>query len=42
MAFTQGNCVLEPTEGGKFELFDGNVQGLFVKLVSSLSFYLFY
>ncbi|GFR32428.1 activator of 90 kDa heat shock protein ATPase homolog 1 [Trichonephila clavata] len=32
-AFTQGNCVLEPIEGGKFELFDGNVQGYFTKLV---------
>ncbi|PRD27389.1 UNVERIFIED_CONTAM: Ahsa1 [Trichonephila clavipes] len=32
-AFTQGNCVLESEEGGKFELFDGNVQGFFVKLV---------
>lgn len=31
-AFTQGNCVLEPVEGGKFVLFDGNVQGHFVKL----------
>ncbi|CAL1272744.1 unnamed protein product [Larinioides sclopetarius] len=32
-AFTQGNCILEAEEGGKFELFDGNVQGHFVKLV---------
>ena len=31
-AFTQGNCLLEPKDGGKFELFDGNVQGHFVKL----------
>ncbi|KAG8194418.1 hypothetical protein JTE90_011029 [Oedothorax gibbosus] len=34
-AFTQGNCVLEAEEGGKFELFDGNVHGHFVKLVPS-------
>ncbi|GFT61647.1 activator of 90 kDa heat shock protein ATPase homolog 1 [Nephila pilipes] len=32
-AFTQGNCVLQPVEGGKFELFDGNVQGYFTELV---------
>ncbi|XP_035232346.1 activator of 90 kDa heat shock protein ATPase homolog 2-like isoform X2 [Stegodyphus dumicola] len=32
-AFTRGSSVLEPKEGGKFELFDGNVQGNFVKLV---------
>lgn len=31
-AFTQGECVLESSEGGKFELFDGNVQGYFVEL----------
>ncbi|GFT15718.1 activator of 90 kDa heat shock protein ATPase homolog 1 [Nephila pilipes] len=31
--FTQGDCILEPEEGGKFELFDGNVQGHFIKLV---------
>ncbi|GBN71030.1 Activator heat shock protein ATPase 1 [Araneus ventricosus] len=31
--FTQSNCILEPEEGGKFELFDGNVQGYFTKLV---------
>ncbi|XP_015918936.1 activator of 90 kDa heat shock protein ATPase homolog 1 [Parasteatoda tepidariorum] len=32
-AFTQGNCVLEPEVDGKFEFFDGNVHGHFVKLV---------
>ncbi|GIY17381.1 activator of 90 kDa heat shock protein ATPase homolog 1 [Caerostris darwini] len=31
--FTQGTCILEAKEGGKFELFDGNVQGHFVKMV---------
>ncbi|XP_055931903.1 activator of 90 kDa heat shock protein ATPase homolog 1-like [Argiope bruennichi] len=32
-AFTQSNCILETEEGGRFELFDGNVQGYFTKLV---------
>lgn len=31
-AFTQSNCILEAVEGGSFKLFDGNVQGIFIRL----------
>ncbi|KAF8790523.1 activator of 90 kDa heat shock protein ATPase homolog 1-like [Argiope bruennichi] len=34
-AFTQGYCLLETKEGGRFELFDNNVHGYFVKLEQS-------
>ncbi|GIY10911.1 activator of 90 kDa heat shock protein ATPase homolog 1 [Caerostris extrusa] len=32
-AFTKNTCVVDSEEGGKFELFGGNVQGYFTKLV---------
>ncbi|CAN7943080.1 unnamed protein product [Ixodes hexagonus] len=32
-AFSQGPCVLEPTKGGRFELYGGNVTGTFTDLV---------
>ncbi|XP_015785084.1 activator of 90 kDa heat shock protein ATPase homolog 1 [Tetranychus urticae] len=31
-AFTRGNAIVEPHEGGKFSLFDGNINGTFTKL----------
>ena len=33
-AFTRSQAILEPVAGGKFSLFDGNVTGEFVTLVS--------
>lgn len=33
MAFTKGPVKLEPKNGGKFELFGGNIHGEFLELV---------